>query len=337
MNICLLILQLLLLLSSLITAAYSMTSRKLSYTLNKDVMSQLMRRISEVNNADISRFIPFLVKGSIMGYVQPSIADILIGYKDVFHMNIDSLTDKKVLTFTPLLNDATSVIKTVEIAKITQELKTNGHIKGWRNELVSVTDSFSNTPSFSIERAAYPMLGVKGYGIHINGYTRDTSDHSISHLWVAKRSKTKSTWPSMYDHIVAGGQPEGISPIENVVKECGEEANIPSDLARKAISTGAVSYTSIDDDGNLKRDALFCYDLELPDSFTPTPVDGEVESFVKKDFDWVMSKLVAGGADGYKPNCNIVVIDFLIRNGIISSESHDYLKLVAMCRQGQCS
>lgn len=64
----------------------------------------------------------------------------------------------------------------------------------------------------------------------------------------------------------------------------------------------------------MKRDALFCYDLELPISFVPKPMDGEVESFELQTLDWVLHKIVEGGPNGYKPNCNVVIIDFLIRS-----------------------
>jgi len=156
-------------------------------------------------------------------------------------------------------------------------------------------------------------------------------------MWVAKRALTKSTWPGMYDHIVAGGQPYGISPTDNVIKECGEEANIPVELARLAMPAGAVSYTALDEQGRLKRDALFCYDLELTTSFVPRPVDGEVDSFELKDIDWVIAKVVEGGVNGYKPNCNLVVIDFLIRKGIVCPSSPLYLELVGALRSADCS
>ena len=42
----------------------------------------------------------------------------------------------------------------------------------------------------------------------------------------------------MYDHIVAGGQPYGMSPFDNVIKECEEEASIPYELSKKAKSVG---------------------------------------------------------------------------------------------------
>lgn len=58
-----------------------------------------------------------------------------------------------------------------------------------------------------------------------------TSPH-LPAQWVARRSKTKSMWPGMLDHMVAGGLPHGISPLENVFKECQEEARRRRPLTR---------------------------------------------------------------------------------------------------------
>lgn len=54
-----------------------------------------------------------------------------------------------------------------------------------------------------VERAAAPLLGIKGYGVHMNGYV--CKDDSL-YLWVATRSTSKPTWPEHLDHIAAGGQ-----------------------------------------------------------------------------------------------------------------------------------
>lgn len=77
------------------------------------------------------------------------------------------------------------------------------------------------------------------------------------------------------DHIVAGGQPSDLTPTENIIKECSEEASIPLELARTAKPVGAVSYTTISSTG-LKPDVLFTFDIQLPHDFTPQPQDGEV-------------------------------------------------------------
>ena len=70
-----------------------------------------------------------------------------------------------------------------------------------------------------------------------------------------------------FSHLL---QPHGLSPQENVIKECEEEASIPRELAQLAVPAGAVSYCSEQAEG-LKRDVLFCYDLELPQDFVPEP------------------------------------------------------------------
>ena len=45
----------------------------------------------------------------------------------------------------------------------------------------------------------------------------------------------------MYDHIVAGGQPHGLSLSANLIKECKEEASIPLELAAQAKSVGKLT------------------------------------------------------------------------------------------------
>ena len=153
-------------------------------------------------------------------------------------------------------------------------------------------------------------------------------------MWVARRSLDKPTWPGMLDHLVAGGQPHGISPGDNVVKECMEEANVAENLARRAVPAGAVSYEYLQDEG-LKRDVLFCYDLELPASFDPSNNDGEVAEFMLWPIERVMRTIAE--TDEFKPNCNLVIIDFLIRHGCITPDHPEYLELVNRLRSGDCS
>jgi hypothetical protein len=62
---------------------------------------------------------------------------------------------------------------------------------------------FGEDPVLLVERAAAPLLGIRGYGVHMNGYVR--KNNSI-YLWTATRSASKPTWPSRLDHIAAGGQ-----------------------------------------------------------------------------------------------------------------------------------
>ena len=63
-------------------------------------------------------------------------------------------------------------------------------------------------------------------------------------------------------NCISGGQPYGITPFENVIKECSEEAGIQKPLARRAKAVGAVSYSNVINQ-QVKRDVIFCYDLQV--------------------------------------------------------------------------
>ena len=80
------------------------------------------------------------------------------------------------------------------------------------------------------------------------------------------------------DHLVAGGIPAGLSPAQTLVKEAAEEAAVPEALAATARRVGMVRYAMERPEG-LRRDRLHCYDLALPEDFSPRAADGEVESF----------------------------------------------------------
>lgn len=291
--------------------------------LSRATMESLLQRVRE--NNDVSRqtldnFVPFVMDGKGFGYVLASFAQTTSRtHPDAFQF-VDST-----FQLSQRLQDSGDVsVRTEGVAKVTRAMRDQGLIKGWRDELLPVVNSFGERPSLLIERAAYPLFGIKGFGVHLNGYVRPRPGDNSMKLWVATRSPTKSTWPGMLDHMVAGGQPHGISPTENVIKECGEEAGVPAELAAKAIPTSVVSYVGRDEAGHLKRDSLFCFDLELPENFTPRPVDGEVSDFQLRDLDWVIEQIEAGR---YKPNCNLVVIDFLFRHGVIAPESPLYIEL----------
>lgn len=120
--------------------------------------------------------------------------------------------------------------------------------------------------------------------------------------------------------------------MDNMIKEAGEEAGIPEPLAQKARPVGAVSYIAAAEAGEaVKRDVLFTFDLELPVDFTPVVTDGEVESFELRHVDDVMQTVAF--SDDYKTNCNLVLIEFFFRHGLLDPGAPGYLELLASLRQ----
>ncbi len=244
----------------------------------------------------------------MLGYIAPRLLPYLKKCSDVF-----SFSDDNTMCFTAFVQKASCEEKTKRLHDINTALRDRGVLPGWRDEPFPVATSFGAEPELLIERAACAPYGVKAYGVHINGYIRSAELNEITHIWVGKRSATKSTYPSMLDHIVAGGLPHGVGVVANVVKECEEEASIPENLARTAKPVGVITNSYIDHEDNYKRDVSFCFDLQLPGDFVPVPQDGEVEGFTLREVRWVLDAVLQGGPAGFKPNCNLVLIDFFIR------------------------
>jgi isopentenyldiphosphate isomerase len=179
----------------------------------------------------------------------------------------------------------------------------------------------------TMERAAVPWFGVRAYGPHMTGYMRKSDG---MHIWVPRRSYKKPTFPGMLDNTVAGGQPAGIGIHENLIKECHEEAAIPRQLAEQAKAVSAIAYWN-QSGPQLKPDVMTCFDLELPGDFTPQANDGEVQAFEL----WPVGRVFETVRDSnqFKYNCNLVLIDFFVRHGLISADDPDFATIVAGLRQ----
>ena len=269
-------------------------------------------RIIACNRGDLSRYRPFQIVGRPVGHVAASIAKRLADYHDVFVVTSEAVSVAGTLT--------TPAARTQAVAEVLMELHAQGLFDGWRDEAYPVAATFTEPPLMTMERAAVPLFGVRAYGVHINGIVRGGNG---LRMWVARRSLSKPTGPGLWDQIVAGGQPAGLSLADNVVKECAEEAAIPAELAHRAVPVGALSYRGERPEG-LRNDVLFVYDLELPADFVPDNTDGEVEDFHL----WDMERLIATvrDTDGFK--CALVVIDFLVRHGLIAPDHPDYVEIL---------
>lgn len=71
-------------------------------------------------------------------------------------------------------------------------------------------------------------------------------------------------------------------------------------------------------------ESQFVFDLELPPEFKPKIGDGEVQDFYLYSMDKVKELLIS---DDFKPNCAMVVLDFLIRHSYIQPDTglHQYI------------
>lgn len=274
----------------------------------------LLDRITECNSHDLAGFRPFSVAQTRVGWVRHGFADLLAGFGDVFEVSDDAVA------LAAHLGDYG--VRTKAVDGVVQRLAGDGVIDGLRGEPYPVGTGFHTPAFFEMERAAVPRFGVPAYGVHVNGFTRRGGD---IHLWIGRRAEDKPTFPGMLDNMVAGGQPVGIGLAENVVKEAGEEADVPAELARRAVPVGAISYCCESEDG-LKPDVMFCYDLELPEDFTPRNTDGEIVEFMLLPAGEVMQ--ITAETTRFKFNCNLVNIDFFVRHGLLAPDHPDYVDIL---------
>ncbi len=275
--------------------------------------------IARCNAHDLSKFVPLIADGEIAGRIRRDRLVHLEQFPDVF-----SLSDEAVRLADGL---ETYDDRTAAVEMVVRFLFENGALTGWRGEPYPVGGNWGGPHAFEIERAASPFFGARAYGVHINGFVR--SEDGI-HMWVARRADDRPVCPGMLDNMIAGGQPVTLSLKENVIKEAGEEAGVAPELAATAIPTGAVTYCAESEVG-LKPDIMFCWDLELPADFTPVNTDGEISEFYLLPAVEVMATVDA--SDDFKFNCNLVIIDFCIRHGILPPEHPDYENILRGLRR----
>ncbi|HZH25689.1 MAG TPA: DUF4743 domain-containing protein [Azospirillaceae bacterium] len=273
--------------------------------------------IRACNRHDLSDFRPFLAGRRRVGWVRHTAAAALTGDP---HLRVTG----EAVVLAPAREDFDG--RTAAMAAVVDRLAAAGVVPKLRGEHYPVLVRWGDDPLFQIDRAAVPFFGVHSYGVHVNGLVRRPDG---LHLWVGRRAKDKAVAPGKLDNLVAGGQPFGLSLSENLRKEAAEEADLPADIADRARPVGVVTYTMETPEG-LKPDTLFVYDLELPDGLMPRNTDGEVETFEL----WPVDKVAARvrDTDDFKFNVNLVVIDFLVRHGILTPEDPDYLSICAGLR-----
>ena len=276
--------------------------------------------IEACNNADLEKQSPFLVGGEQLGWLAPDAVENLTSNFRRFERTAEGVTLSDILD--------TPQGRSAAMANAAKKLSEAGNIRPLTGELYGACNRWGDDSRFLIDRAAVSYFGLRSYGVHVNGYVRKSDG---LHLWIGKRSLTKPTYPGELDNTVAGGQPDHLTLEENMIKECGEEAGIDRPLAQTAIPVGCIAYFR-EEYSRIKPDCMYCYDLELPVDFEPVNTDGELECFYLMSADEVMR--IVRETEDFKFNCNLALIDFFIRHGLIRPDTEpDYAALCHGLRQ----
>ena len=264
-------------------------------------MPELMRHIAACRNATLpAGRTPLRLGAAQVGWVSPGIAAALAG--------LGGSNERDGVT-----------VAAAELYGMARRLAEQGMFR-FRDEAFDVRATPDGAVLAQLDRGALPAMGVRAEGVHLNGLIQRTDGLWI---WVARRAAHKSLDPGKLDHLVGGGVPAGLSPLETLVKEADEEAAIPASLIAAAAPVARLSY-AMDRPEGLRRDRLHCYDLMLPESFVPHPRDGEVEAFELWPLQAVLDEVRR--SDTFKFNVNLVLIDLFLRKGLLGQSEAPELR-----------
>lgn len=279
------------------------------------------RHIERLNPSRLNDFMPLYLQQQPVGWVTPQFATELCRQREVFQLR----TARSPYGHALWLEEdfATPTALTHWLDQLNSELIDAGLFSHTTGEYYPLGPRRS-LPVGLIDRACVARYGIRSYGQHLNGYVIDDSGNMS--MWIAKRDNNRFHEPGKLDQLVAGGVPAQISLAQNLLKESQEEASIPAELVRQAKAVGTISYCAATE-GGLKPDLIFNYDLQLPQHFTPHNNDGEVERFMLLPIAEVAERV--RDTDQFKHNCNLVIIDFLLRHGLLSDEEELYPELVS--------
>ncbi|KAF2101841.1 NUDIX domain-containing protein [Rhizodiscina lignyota] len=211
--------------------------------------------------------------------------------------------------------------KTIDTA-VDQDLFPNLH--GMHSEPYKIIGA---KQTIHIERFTASLFGIATRGAHMTAYTRAANGELK--FWIPRRAPHLFTYPDMLDSTVAGGVKATHSPFQCIVEEADEEASLPADLVReKAKPVGVLTYMTRNRKSGLVRpDMLYVFDLELPEDVVPKPNDEEVANFTLMSLEETVQAMSRGE---FKPNCNLVMIDFFVRHGIITEENEvNYVEIIS--------
>lgn len=196
------------------------------------------------------------------------------------------------------------------------------------------------------------LFGVLTLGVHLNVYTVKTVNgrEEIDKIWVCHRAAGEElAYSGMLDQPVAGGlepvdRVDGkFAPFVTLKREAFEEAGMDLDLETKTMtflegwrrktlgtveSASYITYYDCKDrsagchsQGHLEPGVRFLYDLKLADpSFQLKGREVNIEKFETYTVEQVKEQL---RCKRWKPNCALVMLDFLVRKGLVSDSNDD--------------
>jgi isopentenyldiphosphate isomerase len=278
----------------------------------------LLDRIAECNNHDPRAYVPLFAGPQRIGSIRRDRLELIREAREVFQVHAEAVRIVDRLDTYGARSEALDwFFRSPGVSSL---------LPAWRSERFEVSGLDDMLPMFEVDRSAMPFLGARAFGVHVNGWVRGTDGPM---MWVARRAASKSTYPGMLDNVAAGGIAARETPESAMKRECWDEAGIGPSHSSDAFAVSTVSYL-MDVSEGLRAHVGYVFDLELPASWSPQQRDGEAESHTL----WSLAKVrrTVEATREFKPNCSLVIIDFLLRHGQVPTSDPAFASLVSRLR-----
>lgn len=287
----------------------------------ESMLHDLHARLARALASPAAALVPFRVGDALAGALTAARVARVARFERVFRVAGDHVE------FVPTLGDEPS--RSSAMAEVARELAAEGALSAWRDERYAVTATPGGPPLFLLERAAARYFGVHTVAVHVNGLVAGSTE---TRMWLARRSPGKAIDPSQWDNLVGGGVAEGLSIRDTLAKESWEEAGIDAALAATARPAGTVGIHRLQPDG-LQRETIHVHDLWLAPSFVPANQDGEVVDHRCVTLaDAARLAAHTDGPDVVTADASLVLLDALLRHGVVPHDSPWHAPLRALLR-----
>lgn len=320
------------------------------------VLPSLYCVVQEGNKANhpVKSLWKFRIAGidEVLGYMPNSTRKDIIWDQGDFCLDDTART----ITLTPKPRQSETVAEACYRALSTLGVKNQGRLNNcfdqWlgmpthrrERECHPIHNTLPNWQNLRMPVPARGLFGIVTIGVHLTMYTTQiyAGREVVDRVWVSRRAWGDDvTYPGMLDQVVAGGMEPSdlingrLAPGETLRREADEEAGLVLDLDTKMMHTKtgtpigrvekapAISFYDCKgpdaghtSEGHLEPGVRFVYDLKLLDPyFEPESCETASERMEFLTVDAVKASLYD---KRWKPNCGLVMLDFLLRKNIVT-------------------